>query len=88
MLYGPETAYPTQRAGVKALLKSIVNNTSGRGPIYQWEILDEQHADQALPCQLQPRRWCYDQADLGRRPWQRDQPYQPDLLNRLAQNAA
>jgi hypothetical protein len=38
MLYGPETAYPTQRAGVKALVKSIVNNTSGRGPIYQWEI--------------------------------------------------
>jgi hypothetical protein len=38
MLYGPETAYPTQRAGVKALVKSIVNNTSGSGPIYQWEI--------------------------------------------------
>jgi hypothetical protein len=50
--------------------------------------MDEQHGDQALPCQVQPRRWCYDQADLGRRPWQRDKRYQPDLLTRLAQNAA
>jgi hypothetical protein len=87
MLYGPETAYPTQRAGVKALVKSIVKQHFWEGTNLPMGDLDEQHADRGLPCKLRPRRWCYDQADLGRRPWQRDQPYQP-VLTRLAQNAA